>query len=95
MSENIEDDVINEEDAVNEVKSHIEEERKIERMLGNRYIAKINDDEAGSTIGEINQKNHPQLMMQQFLQEYSEKVEKENMQQEEVPDIQKKVSRFN
>ena len=67
MSSSMEEDVIKEEDAVNEVQSHIEEERKIEKMLGNKYIAKINHDEAGSTIGEINQKHHPQLMMQQFL----------------------------
>jgi F0F1-type ATP synthase membrane subunit b/b' len=59
MSESIEEDVIKEEDAINEVKQHIEEERKIEMRLGNRYIAKIQDEEAGSTLGEINQKHHP------------------------------------
>lgn len=39
MSATIEDDVIKEEDAINEVKKHIEEERLIEKRLGNRYIA--------------------------------------------------------
>lgn len=95
MSQGIEEDVIKEEDAINEVKQHIDEERKIEKMLGNRYIAKIKDDEAGSTLGEINQKHHPQLMMQQFLESYQESVEKENMKQSDMPEMPRRGSQIN
>ncbi len=48
MSNAIEDDVINEEDAINEVKQHMQEERNLEKRLGSRFIAKIDDEEAGS-----------------------------------------------
>ena len=64
-------------------------------MLGNRYIAKIKDDEAGSTLGEINQKLHPQLMMQQFLESYQESVENENLKQSDMPEMPRRVSQIN
>jgi hypothetical protein len=45
----------------------LEEEIKTEKMLGNRYLTKIDDDEAGSMLARINEKNQPDLMMKQFL----------------------------
>jgi glutathione synthase/RimK-type ligase-like ATP-grasp enzyme len=46
-------------------------------MLGSRYIAKIDDNEAGSALEDINRKNHPDLMMQQFLQEAQQQQSEE------------------
>ena len=44
-------------------------------MLGNRYLTKIDDDEAGSMLARINEKNQPDLMMKQFLQEFQDEFQ--------------------
>ncbi len=36
-------------------------------MLGGRYMTKIDDADAGSALEDINRRNHPDLMMQQFF----------------------------
>ena len=71
MSEAIEDDVIDNRDAELDVTKQMEEEINTEKMLGSRYLAKIDESEAGSALEDINRRNHPELMMQQFLQEAS------------------------
>lgn len=52
MSSSIEKDVITEEDAVQDVKQHLEEEIRTEKILGKRYITEI--DDGGSTVERIN-----------------------------------------
>lgn len=78
MSETIEDDVIDSKDAEQDVNAHMQEEIRTEKILGSRYMAKIDDAEAGSALEDVNRRNHPDLMMQQFFQEYQTKVENEN-----------------
>ena len=78
MSDAIEDDVIDNNDAEQEVNIHMQEEIRTEKILGSRYLTKIDDAEAGSAIEDINRRNHPDLMMQQFFKEYQDKVESEN-----------------
>lgn len=79
MSETIEDDVIDSKDAEQDVNEHMQEEIRTEKMLGARYMAKIDDADAGSALEDVNRRNHPDLMMKQFFQEYQDKVENENM----------------
>lgn len=64
MSDAIEDDVIDNNDAEQEVNTHMQEEIKTEKILGSRYLTKIDDAEGGSAIEDINRRNHPELMMQ-------------------------------
>ena len=78
MSDAIEDDVIDNKDAEQEVNTHMQEEIRTEKILGSRYLTKIDDADAGSTLEDINRRNHPELMMQQFFKEYQDKVESEN-----------------
>ena len=63
LSQNLEEDVIGEVDAEEDVKKGLEEEIRTEKILGNRYLTKIEDYEAGSTIERINQKNQAEVMM--------------------------------
>jgi hypothetical protein len=42
----------------------MQEEIRTEKILGSRYLTKIDDEEAGSAIEDINRRNHPDLMMQ-------------------------------
>jgi hypothetical protein len=42
----------------------MQEEIRTEKILGSRYLTKIDDAEAGSAIEDINRRNHPDLMMQ-------------------------------
>ncbi len=76
MSESIEKDVIVEEDAVKDVKRHLREEIETEKRLGSRFLAKIDDEEAGSTISEVNRKYQGDLMMKSFLQDLNEEAER-------------------
>ena len=78
MSDAIEDDVIDNKDAEQEVNTHMQEEIRTEKILGSRYLTKIDDADAGSALEDINRRNHPELMMQQFFKEYQDKVENEN-----------------
>lgn len=84
MSDAIEDDVIDNKDAEQELNSHMQEEIRTEKILGSRYLTKIDDAEAGSAIEDINRRNHPELMMQQFFQEFQDKVESENTSNESL-----------
>jgi hypothetical protein len=69
MSEAIEDDVIDHRDAELDINKHMKEEIDTEKMLGSRYLTKIDDSEAGSALEDINRRNHPELMMKQFFQD--------------------------
>lgn len=70
----MESDVITEKDAEMDVKQHLLQEQRIEKILGSRYISKIKDQEAGSTISTINEKNSEQVMMNQFFDEFNETI---------------------
>jgi hypothetical protein len=69
MSESIEDDVIDNRDAELDISKHMKEEIDTEKMLGSKYLTKIDDSEAGSALEDINRRNHPELMMKQFFQD--------------------------
>ena len=63
MGDSLGKDIITEDDAKREIQDNDKEEQEIERQLGNKYLTKIEDDEAGSTLGEVNKKHQESLIM--------------------------------
>lgn len=57
MKSSLETDVITEKDEINEINQHFKEEERTERMLGKKYLADIDEKEAGSILEEVNKKN--------------------------------------
>lgn len=73
----IEEDVIKEDHAEMDVKRHLQEEIITEKRLGSRYLTRISDEEAGSTIEKVNKQSEASIMIQQFLKEYEQNIQKE------------------
>ncbi len=78
MSSSIDEDVIKEEDAVRAVKNQLAEEIETEQRLGKRFLTEVLDEEAGSKLESINERNQADIMMQQFFGEAKQGLEEIN-----------------
>ena len=69
MSSSIQPDVITEQDEINEIQAHEKEDEETERKLGTRFLARIDDQEAGSTIAAVNKKLEEDVVIQKFFKD--------------------------
>eukprot|EP00347_Sterkiella_histriomuscorum_P017245 403350129 len=80
-------DIFTDETAAKSIKQFEREDILTERRLGNKFLASIEPEEAGSTLAYVNKKMTEKLEIDNFLKSYNDQLEAENMEGGKNDDI--------